>query len=186
MTLTSSEYKKLQNGSTAPDFEDLKGVDGKEYWLSDFKGKKALLIVFMCNHCPYVIPKIEHLKTLQERYGELGLQVVGINCNDPKNYPADSFENMKKIATEMEFNFIYLFDGSQKTAKGYGAACTPDPFLFDRKMKLAYHGRFDDAHGKMHGEGTTSEMEDAIKQVLEGREVTVQSIPSMGCSIKWK
>lgn len=186
MTLTPSSYKKLLRGDSAPQFSGLRGTDGKEYSLSDFSGNKALLIIFMCNHCPYVIPKFGYFVELQERYKEQGLQVVGINCNDAENYPEDSYEKMKEYAEEHKFNFVYLIDESQQSAKDYGAVCTPDPFLFDSEMKLAYHGRFDDAHGKAHDEGTTSEMEDAIKQVLAGEEVTVESLPSIGCNIKWK
>jgi len=185
MVLTASSYKVLSKGSTAPDFR-LVGVDGKEYTLSGFGGKKALLVIFMCNHCPYVQPKMDYFAELQKRYGPKGLQVVGINPNDSSKYPEDSLENMKKWAREKKFNFPYLHDETQDTARKYGAVCTPDPFLFDSQMRMAYHGRFDDAHGKPHGMGKTSEMEDAIKQVLEGREVTVETLPSMGCSIKWK
>lgn len=186
MVLTPSSYKVLRRGDGAPELSGLRGVDGREYSLSDFAGKKALLIIFMCNHCPYVIPKFGYFAELQKKYGEQGLQVVGINCNDPVNYPDDDFEHMQEIAKEHNFNFIYLIDETQDTARKYGAVCTPDPFLFDSEMKLAYHGRFDEAHGKAHEEGTTSEMEDAIGQVLAGEEVTVESLPSMGCNIKWK
>lgn len=183
MVLRPSSYKVLQRGSSAPDFR-LKGTDGKEYSLSDFKGR-ALLIIFMCNHCPYVQPKMEYFAELQKRYGPK-LQVVGINSNDTVNYPEDSLEKMKEYAKRYGFNFPYLIDETQKTARVYGAECTPDPFLFDDSMKLAYHGRFDDAHGKPHSAGKTAEMEEAIRQVLEGAEVTVESLPSMGCNIKWK
>ena len=186
MVLTPSSYKVLGRGSPAPAFSGLKGTDGKGYSLSDFKGKKALLVIFMCNHCPYVYPKFDYFVELQEKFKEQGLQVVGINCNDTENYPADDFEHMKSISGENRFNFIYLIDETQDTARDYGAVCTPDPFLFDSELKLAYHGRFDDAHGKSHDEGTTSEMEDAIKQVLSGEKVAVESLPSFGCNIKWK
>ncbi len=182
MVLTPSA-DTLKKGSKAPDF-NLMGVDGAEHQLSEFSGKKALLVIFMCNHCPYVIPKMGYFVELQERYPEL--QIVAVNSNDPTNYPDDSFESMKKVAEEKGFSFPYLFDETQEVAKAYGATCTPDPFLFDGNMELAYHGRFDDAHGKPHGEGKTSEMEDAIKQLLAGEDVTVPTEPSLGCSIKWK
>ncbi|HID72955.1 TPA: thioredoxin family protein, partial [Candidatus Micrarchaeota archaeon] len=102
------------------------------------------------------------------------------------DYPDDSFENMKLIAEQHKFNFPYLFDETQEVAKEYGATCTPDPFLFDKDFKLVFHGRFDDAHGKFHEDGRTSEMEDAIQQLLAGKEVDVPQEPSLGCSIKWK
>jgi peroxiredoxin len=183
MVLTPSSYKVLQRESPAPSFR-LKGIDGKEYSPSDFKGR-ALLIIFMCNHCPYVQPKMEYFVQLQKKYGPK-LQVVGINSNDTVNYPEDSFEKMKEYADEKKFNFPYLIDEGQQVARSYGAECTPDPFLFDMDHKLAYHGRFDEAHGKPHSAGKSAEMEDAIGQVLGGKEVTVQSLPSMGCNIKWK
>ncbi|MBI5227721.1 thioredoxin family protein [Candidatus Micrarchaeota archaeon] len=185
MALTLSSYRILNKDSTAPNFE-LFGVDGKTYTLASFKGEKALLIIFMCNHCPYVQPKMDYFVELQERYGKEGLQIVGINSNDAAKYPEDSFENMLKWAMEKKFNFPYLTDPTQEVAKKYDAQCTPDPYLFDNQLKLQYHGRFDDAHGKPHSEGKTSEMEDAIKQVLAGEKVAIETLPSMGCNIKWK
>jgi len=185
MTLTASSYKILKRDSPAPAFS-LPGVDGKTYSLADFKGKKVLLLIFMCNHCPYVVPKMDYFVELQRKYKDKGLQIVGINANDADNYPEDSFGKMKEYAERYGFNFPYLFDETQEVARAYGAECTPDPFLFDADMKLRYHGRFDDAHGKPHSEGKTSEMEDSIKQLLEGKEITVETLPSMGCNIKWK
>ncbi len=185
MVLTPSSYKVLHKGSPAPDFR-LKGIDGKTYSLADFKGKKALLIIFMCNHCPYVQPKMPYFAELQRRYGGAGLQVVGINSNDYSGYPEDSPQKMKEYSERFGFGFPYLVDESQETAKAYGAVCTPDPFLFDPSQRLAYHGRFDDAHAKPHSEGKTAEMEEAIKQLLAGADVTVAPLPSMGCSIKWR
>lgn len=185
MTLTYSSYKVLGKNDDAPAFS-LKGTDGKTYSASDFKGRKAVLVIFMCNHCPYVVPKFDYFVELQDKYGSEGLQIVAINSNDSDGYPEDSFDKMKEYAHKYKFNFPYLHDGTQEVAKAYGAECTPDPFLFDSKMKLKYHGRFDDAHGKGHYEGSTSEMEDAIKQVLLGEEVTVEKLPSCGCNIKWK
>ncbi|MBN1169630.1 thioredoxin family protein [Candidatus Micrarchaeota archaeon] len=182
MTLTYSSYRKLGRGDSAPEF-DLPGTDGRSHSLSEFRGK-PVLIIFMCNHCPYVVPKLAYFIELQNKYPEL--QVIGINSNDSDNYREDSFEKMKEYSEKYSFNFIYLFDESQETAKAYGAECTPDPFLFDAGLKLVYHGRFDDAHGKKHEEGKTSEMEDAVRQLLEGKEVTVQALPSCGCNIKWK
>jgi peroxiredoxin len=185
MTLTPSSYKILHKDSAAPDFR-LKGADGKEHALSEFKGRKAVLVIFMCNHCPYVQPKMDYFVELQGKYGPMGLQVVGINSNDTQRYPEDGFEKMKEYARKHGFNFPYLLDEKQEVAKAYGAECTPDPFLFDSELKMQYHGRFDDAHGRPHSQGNTAEMEEAIKQLLAGEEVTVQPLPSMGCNIKWK
>ena len=146
MTLTPSNYSVLRKGSLAPEF-DLPGVDGKNHSLSKYTGKKAYLIVFMCNHCPYVKPKMKYLKELQGKYAGRGLQIFGISSNDANSYPEDGFEMMKKVSAEKAFKFPYLLDESQETARAYGAACTPDPFLFDSQKRLAYHGRIDDAHG---------------------------------------
>lgn len=185
MVLTYSSYKILQKGSMAPDFK-LKGIDNKESSLKDFKGKKGYLIIFMCNHCPYVQPKFDYFVGLQEKYEKKGLQIIAINSNDAENYPEDNFESMQEYAEEYKFNFPYLFDETQQVAKNYGAECTPDPFLFNDNFELVYHGRFDDSHGDSHDLGKTSEMEDAIKQLLSGEKITVESLPSCGCNIKWK
>ncbi len=185
MALTYSSYKALHAGGNSPDFS-LPGIDGKTHSLRDFRKAKALLIVFMCNHCPFVQPKVGKLVQLREKYAKKGLVVVGINANDPLQYPDDSFENMKLFAKEKGINFPYLFDGTQETPKKFGAVCTPDPFLFDAGQKLAYHGRIDDAHKQEHSFAKTNELEEAIQQLLSGKEVKVQVLPSMGCNIKWK
>ncbi|MBW2977043.1 thioredoxin family protein [Candidatus Woesearchaeota archaeon] len=183
MVLTKS-LERLSTGDKAPDF-NLKGIDGKNYTLNYFKDAKALLVIFMCNHCPYVKPKIETIKNLQAKYGEKGLVVVGINPNDPENYPEDSFDGMVNTAKEKNFNFIYLHDETQEVAKSYGASCTPDPFLFDSSKKLVYHGRFDDAL-EPGQEPTTADMDDAISAVLEGKKPKHEFLYSIGCSIKWR
>ncbi len=184
MALVTSNYEILKRGEYAPDFL-LTGIDGKIYSLSSFSGARALLVLFMCNHCPYVIPKMGYFVDLQKRYGARGFQAVAINPNDPTNYPEDNLEGMKRTASEKGFNFPYLVDAQQETAKKYGAMCTPDPFLFNGKRQLAYHGRVDDAHKLPHTGATTSELEVAIEETLFGKEVTVPTFPSMGCSIKW-
>ncbi|MBI4439344.1 thioredoxin family protein [Candidatus Woesearchaeota archaeon] len=183
MVLLKSE-QKLKMGDKAPDFR-LKGIDDKIYSLDSFRDAKALLVVFMCNHCPYVKAKIDVMRGLADKYGKKGLTLVGINSNESANYPEDSFEGMKKFAKEKEFNFIYLHDETQDVAREYGAVCTPDPFLFDARMKLAYHGRLDDA--MTPGDiATVHDMDGAINAVLDGKTVNREFFPSMGCSIKWK
>lgn len=183
MVLTESLYNKVKKGEKSPGFT-LKGIDEKEHSLKDFEGK-ALLVVFMCNHCPYVKHKISVIVALDREFRDKGLQVVGINSNDPVNYPDDSFEKMKEFAKERGIEFPYLMDETQDVARSYGASCTPDPFLLDASLRLAYHGRIDDAvePGTIP---TTAEMKEAIQQLLEGEEVAVQEKPSIGCSIKWK
>lgn len=180
--LKSLEMLKI--GDKAPDFA-LKGVDGKTYSLAEFKDAKALLIIFMCNHCPYVKPRIETIKALQAKYKGKGLVVIGINANESENYPEDSFEGMVSTSKEKNFNFIYLHDKTQETAKFYGASCTPDPFLFDSKQKLVYHGRLNDAL-EPDQEPTTADMDDAIAAVLKGKKPKHEFLFSLGCSIKWK
>ena len=183
MVLTKS-LTMLKTGCKAPGFS-LKGTDGRAHSLPEFKNAKALLVVFMCNHCPYVKPKIETIKNLQAKYKGKGLAVIGINANDAADYPEDSFDGMVKTAKEKNFNFIYLHDETQQVAKSYGASCTPDPFLFDAEQKLAYHGRFDNAleHGQ---QATEFNMDESIAAVLAGKKPKHDFLYSIGCSIKWK
>jgi len=183
MALLHSDYK-LKTGDKAPDFS-LKGVDGTTYSLPSFKHAKALLIVFACNHCPYVKAKAGEIVRLHQVLSPLGLQVVAINSNDSSRYPDDSFDAMKSFAKERGYHFPYLHDESQAAAHAYGAVCTPDPFLFDAAGRLAYHGRLDNAPNPTDN-ATEFEMEQAIRLVLAGKPVPWEQRPSLGCSIKWK
>lgn len=176
--------EKLKIGDKAKNFK-LKSVDGRFYSLDNFRKAKALLIVFMCNHCPYVKAKIDTIKSLQEKYKNAGLAVVGINSNDSSQYPDDSFENMVSLSKEKNFNFVYLHDETQAVAKDYGASCTPDPFLFDSGKNLVYHGRFDDAL-EPGLKATKYDMDEAIESVLQGRKPKNSFLYSIGCSIKWR
>lgn len=179
MALTES-YKKLKAGDAAPYFI-LMGVDENEHALKDFL-EKPTLIVFMCNHCPYVRAKLPALIKLQAKFfGKIN--VVGINSNDP-NYPGEGFENMKKFAKEFKLNFHYLIDDSQKVARAYGAVCTPDPFLFDASGSLVYHGRIDSAPS-IETATMGDVMEDNFNKVLTGEKISKDFLPSQGCSIKW-
>lgn len=172
----------LKTGQTSPDF-NLKGVDGKIYRLKDFNSK-SLLVVFICNHCPYVKARIGNIIDLQSEFKPSELQVVGINSNDP-NYQGEGFDNMVKFAREHKLNFPYLIDDSQDIAKAYGAVCTPDPFLFDAERKLVFHGRINDA---LEPEMTPKVpvMKNNIRKTLTGENVEKDFDPSIGCSIKWK
>lgn len=180
MVFTQS-FQKLNNGESALDFS-LKGVDGKTYSLFDFKGKEGILILFICNHCPYVIAKIDTIVKLQEKWGEK-VAFVGINSNDPE-YEGEGMDNMKVFAKEYNMQFPYLLDDTQVVAKVYGATCTPDPFLFDKDFNLIFHGRIDDAlePGQEVRENT---MDENILNLIEGKEILKELKPSMGCSIKW-
>ncbi len=180
MALTES-YKKIKAGDAAPYFI-LMGIDDGEHALKEFLGK-PLLVVFMCNHCPYVRAKLPALIKLQEKFAGK-INVVGINSNDP-DYEGEGFENMKKFARQFRINFPYLVDDSQKVAREYGAVCTPDPFLFDASGRLVYHGRIDDTL-TIDAPATGALMEENISKVLAGEKVAKEFLPSQGCSIKWK
>jgi peroxiredoxin len=172
----------LKTGEKAPVFQ-LKGVDGKKYSLDDFDSK-SVLVVFICNHCPYVKVRINDLIDLQYKFSASELSVTGINSNDP-NYEGEGFDNMVKFAQKYNLNFPYLIDDTQRIAKQYGAVCTPDPYLLDRQKRLVYHGRINDA---MEPEAIPNVhvMEINIRKILEGKTVDKDFDPSVGCSIKWK
>ena len=182
MVLLESKVS-LQTGDKAPDFE-LLGIDDKQHSLTNYKDYKGLLVIFMCNHCPYVKAKIDAIKEIHEKFKDR-IALVGINSNDSTEYPDDSFENMKIIAQEKEIKFDYLVDGDQEIAKKYGAVCTPDPFLFNSERKLVFHGRIDNA---MKPEDTATEktMISNIQRFLDGEKIEKDFDPSIGCSIKWK
>ena len=182
MVLLESQIK-LKTGDQAPDF-DLIGIDDKNHSLNDYKDYDGLLVLFTCNHCPYVKAKVEAIKEIHEKFKDK-VALVGINSNDPTNYPDDNFENMKKTAQEKGIKFDYLVDDTQEIAKKYGATCTPDPFLFDKERKLVFHGRIDNA---MNPEDTVTEktMIINIKKLLAGEKIEKDFDPSIGCSIKWK
>ncbi len=179
----------LEVGDPAPDFE-LPGTDGETYRLSDFEGNEALLVVFTCNHCPYAKAKFDALNAIAAEYDAVA--VVGINPNDEEQKPEDSAERMRELVDDGTIGYdAYLRDESQSVARAYGATCTPDPFLFareDGRFVLAHHGRLDDA---MSPEEEPSgepgfEMRAAIEDVLAGEPVSVEAVPSRGCSIKWR
>jgi peroxiredoxin len=163
----------------------LKGIDEKVYSLKDFSCEKILVIIFMCNHCPYVKAVIKRFVNLQAKFSGRHVKLVGISPNDVIAYPEDSFENMKLFAKEHSVNFPYLIDETQQTAKDYGAVCTPDIYVYDEKRKLKYRGRLDD-NWKEESQVASKDLERAIEELLEGKEISFEQIPSMGCSIKWK
>lgn len=191
MTLMKS--LNLPLGTDIIDFK-LPGTDGKEYSPADFADKKILVIIFMCNHCPYVLAVLDRLNVVQKDYAEKGVQLVGINANDAESYPDDSFENMQKMVKDGKVQFTYLHDESQEVARAYQAQCTPDIYVFDRGRKLAYHGRIDDnwpvrpGHpgGKDESAVQKQELRAALDALLAGQPITQKQRPTMGCSIKWK
>ena len=182
MVLLESQVT-LKTGDVAPDFE-LLGIDGKHHSLNDYKQFKGLLVIFMCNHCPYVKAKVEAIKEVHAKFKEQ-IALIGINSNDSIKYPDDSFESMKSISKVKNIEFDYLVDETQEIAKKYGAVCTPDPFLFDSERKLIFHGRIDDA---MNPDATATQkvMIENIEKFLNGEKIEKDFDPAIGCSIKWK
>ena len=180
----NTQNLKLSIGDKAPDF-NLPGVDGKAYTLDSFRGKRFLVIVFMCNHCPYVQGSIERIKQIQSDYGIKGVQVVGINANDEVNYPEDNFDKMIEYAKSRKYNFAYLRDEDQSVANKYGAQCTPECFVFDEHRKLRYHGRVDDSP-KDESKATVNDLRNAVDALVHSRKVPIELAPAIGCSIKWR
>ena len=180
----NTQNLKLKIWDKAPDFS-LPGADGKVYSLSSFKGKKILVVVFMCNHCPYVQGSLERIKAVQSDFGLKGVQVVGINSNDEVNYPDDSFEKMIEFNKQRKLNFIYLRDEDQKAANAYGAQCTPECFVFDGERKLRYHGRIDNSP-KDASLVQTTDLGNAIEALIHNQKVAIELTPAIGCSVKWR
>jgi len=173
---------KLMKGDSAPDFQ-LMGIDGKKHSLIEYKDYEGLLVIFMCNHCPYVKTKLEAINEVYENFHEK-IKIVGINSNDSQKYPDDSFDNMKKFAAEKGIKFDYLVDETQEIAKRYGAVCTPDPFLFDSERKLIFHGKIDNATNPEQ-KATEKTMIINLEKFLNGEKIQKDFDPSIGCSIKW-
>ncbi len=175
----------LPLGTAAPDFR-LPDAGGKVVSLGDFKRAPALVVVFMCNHCPYVKHIRSGLAQFARDYAERGVAVVGISSNDVANYPADSPAKMAEEAKAAGYVFPYLYDESQAVAKAYKAACTPDIYLFDTDQRLAYRGQFDDSRPGNGMPVTGRDLRAALDAVLAGKPVPANQKPSIGCNIKWK
>lgn len=175
----------LPIGTKAPDFS-LVNVDGRTIGLSDFQGAPALLVMFICNHCPFVKHIAHELAQLAHEYQTRGVAIVGINSNDSTAYPDDSPEQMVHEAEQRGYTFPYLFDEDQTVAKAYHAACTPDFFLFDRDQRLVYRGQLDDSRPKTDIPVTGKDLRAALDLVLAGKEVPPEQRASIGCNIKWK
>ena len=169
----------------AKDFS-LKGTDGKTYTLADVRGQKGTLVMFICNHCPYVKGIMDRLPNTMKKLQNTGIGVVAIMPNDTENYPADSFENMQDFARENGFTFPYIIDETQDISKAYGAVCTPDFFGFNAEDELEYRGRLDSSGKDPASANTVPELLLAMQQVAEVGRFDGQQTPSMGCSIKWK
>ena len=168
-------------GWNAPDFT-MPATDGKTYSLSDIRGEKGTLIIFMCNHCPYVLAVLDRIKRDAAELIEMGIGVAAISSNDAVAYPQDSFENMKN----MDLGFPYLYDENQEVARAYDAVCTPDFFGFNDKSGLQYRGRLDASRKEAGPEDLRRDLFEAMKQVAKTGQGPKDQVPSMGCSIKWK
>jgi peroxiredoxin len=183
MVQTASTMLPL--GTQTPDFS-LPNVDGRTVSLSDFRDRKGLLVIFLCNHCPFVKHLRDALAAFGKEYQAKGLGIVGISSNDVANYPDDSPEKMKAEAAEAGYAFPYLYDESQTVAKAYKAACTPDFFLFDGDLSLVYRGQFDDSRPGNDKPVTGTDLRAACDAVLAGQPLPDEQKPSIGCNIKWK
>ena len=182
MALTESEPIAL--GTRAPDFE-LPGIDGKTFSLDSFSGANGLVVMFICNHCPYVIAVEDRLVELGRSFIPQGVAFVAIMPNDVERYPDDAPDKMKQRSDEKGYPFPYLYDESQATARAYGAVCTPDIYVFDADLELAYHGRIDD-NWKEPAAVTKRELAAAIEAIVGGEKPSQEQNPTIGCSIKWK
>ena len=175
---------EIELGKTMPDF-NLIGVDG-EYWdLAKCMGKNGLVVLFICNHCPYVKSIQQRLVEDAKAMEKFGVNSVAIMSNDVNDYPEDSFENMKKVAGEFGYPFPYLLDETQEVAKAYGAVCTPDIFGLDSKKQLHYRGRLDSAGREKSDKELPRDLVNAMNQLVKEGKISTEQIPSMGCSIKW-
>ncbi|MFN6463241.1 MAG: thioredoxin family protein [Nostoc sp. DedVER02] len=184
MALTASTMLPL--GTKAPDFDLPEVVSGKATSLATFADKKALLVMFICRHCPFVKHIQKELVQLGKDYFTSDLAIVAISANDANNYPDDAPESLQAFATEQGFNFTLCYDESQETAKAYTAACTPDFFVFDDQRKLVYRGQLDDSRPSNGKPVTGADLRAAIEAVLADKPVTSEQKPSVGCNIKWK
>jgi peroxiredoxin len=183
--MASLETPVCEFGREAIDF-DLPGVDGKRYNLASVKGEKGLLVMFICNHCPYVKSVQDRIIRDVKELALLGIGAIAIMSNDPADYPEDSFENMARIAKQFDYPFPYLWDETQKVAKAYGAVCTPDFFGFNSDLKLQYRGRLDASRKEAAPVDVRRDLFEGMLQVAKTGAGPENQIPGMGCSIKWR
>ena len=176
----------LPLGTLAPDFTLPDTVSGKTASLAELKSDRATVIMFICNHCPFVKHVDEQLVAIANDYQSRGVSFIAISSNDVENYPQDGPELMKEEAEKLGYPFPYLYDESQEVAKAYDAACTPDFYVFDGDLKCVYRGQLDDSRPGNGKPVTGSDLRAALDEILEGKAVSAPQIPSLGCNIKWK
>ena len=184
--MAKTESTMLPLGTPAPDFRLPDTVSGKTVSLDDVAGDKGTLVMFICNHCPFVKHVLDELARLGRDYPDQGFGLVAISSNDVTGYPQDRPERMAELAQAKGFSFPYLYDQSQNTARAYDAACTPDFFVFDGNRKLAYRGQLDDARPGNSIPVTGKDLRAALDALIEGKPVPTEQKPSIGCNIKWK
>jgi peroxiredoxin len=189
MAVESAQRPSQGWGSTCPDFR-LPAVDGRTYARDDFAASPVLVVMFICNHCPYVKAVEDRLIALQREFASTGpgappVQLVGICANDAASYPDDAFDKLRERWLAKEYGFPYLHDESQAVARAFGAVCTPDLFVYDDQRQLAYRGRIDDSW-KDAGKVTRRELHQAVTALLAGQRPSADQKPSLGCSIKWR
>ncbi len=184
MALTESTMVEI--GTSAPPFELVDAMSGAKLNYDDVKGEKGTLVLFICNHCPYVLHTIEALIDVANDYEPKGIGTVAISSNDVEKYPVDSPDNMEAFALDNLFTFPYLYDETQSVARAYDAACTPDIYLFDGQRKLYYRGRLDESRPRSGKQVTGADLRSAMDDMLAGRPSPEKQYPSAGCGIKWK
>src|SRR5688500_2871301 len=181
-----TESNMLPLGSVAPPFALPDTISGKTIRLEDIASDIATVVMFICNHCPYVLHVNDEIVRLANDYISQGISFVAISSNDVNNYPEDGPDKMKQVAEKLKYPFPYLYDESQNVARAFDAACTPDFYVFDGELKLVYRGRLDDSRPKSGTPLTGKDMRSALDAVLDGRPVDEKQYPSGGCNIKWK
>ncbi len=169
----------------APSFNLLDVVTQAYFSFDELKGEKGTIVVFMCNHCPFIIHLLEHFTQLAELLKQKGVNTIAISSNDISNYPQDSPENMVKLSNKYNFSFPYLYDPTQEIAKAYDAACTPDFYLFNPQNKLVYRGRYDSSRPQSGTEITGEDLKSAAMNLIKKEPIPENQFPSMGCNIKW-
>jgi thiol-disulfide isomerase/thioredoxin len=184
MAITPSNMLPL--GTVAPAFTLPDTVSGKMVSLDELKSNTATVIMFICNHCPFVKHLQNHLSHFAKEYKARGISFIAINANDAIEYPEDSPEIMKQIANQFEYSFPYLYDESQAVAKAYQAACTPDFYIFDKDLRCVYRGQYDDSRPGNNAAITGKDLGTALDNILQGKPIATNQKPSMGCNIKWK
>lgn len=183
--MVTQETPVCEFGKPAPDFR-LLATDGRWRTLADCRGARATLVMFICNHCPYVKASIDRIVAVCNELSPFGMQTMAIMPNDVATYLEDSFDNMKRFAQAHKFPFPYLYDETQETAHAYGAVCTPDFFGYNVKLELQYRGRLDEGRISLPRSGAERELFDAMRQIIETGLGPKEQIPSIGCSVKWR